>query len=300
MELLQMKYFERIAAHENISKAAEDLFVTQPALSASLRRLETELGYTLFDRQGRKLVLNDNGKRFLALTRQVTSLMTQYTQESSGTQYPSGSISLVFNYMPDSFLKLVEEYERINPQAIFQIATGANNTAKVNDKAYDLCLTTGNSRPVDPQNIFLIGQSRMSVLVSRSNPLSLRPALSFNDLKNEHFCLGWWGDHIELYNEMTAAGLTPNIRFLVDKFIAKVNFVSRSNCVAFIYEDDYKVLDSFPEVVRVPFPSIIANLYMCWQDSIASSPAALSFLNFLKARMNISDSAIYHSWEEVY
>ena len=300
MELLQMKYFERIAAHENISKAAEDLFVTQPALSASLRRLENELGYTLFDRQGRKLVLNDNGKRFLALTRQVTSLMTQYTQESSGTQYPSGSISLVFNYMPDHFLKLVEEYERINPQAVFQIATGANNSAKVRDKAYDICLTTGNSRPVDPENLFLVGQSRMSVLLSKSNPLSLRPALSFNDLRNESFCLGWWEDHIELYNEMVAAGLTPNIRFLVDKFIAKVNFVAHNNCAAFIFEDDYRVLDTFPEVVRVPFPSITSNLYLIWPNSIETSPAAKSFLDFLKVRMNISESSVYHSWEELY
>ena len=300
MELLQMKYFERIAAHENISKAAEDLFVTQPALSASLRRLETELGYTLFDRQGRKLVLNDNGKRFLALTRQVTSLMTQYTQESSASQNPAGSIRLVFNYMPDSFLRLVEEYEQINPQAIFQIATGVNYASLIAKKTYDICLTTGKSRPVEPDNIFLIGQSRMAVLVSKSNPLSLRPVLSFADLKDERFCLGWSGDYIELFNELTAAGLQPNIRYLVDKFIAKVNFVCRCNCVAFMFEDDYKVLDSFAEVVRVPLAPITTDLYLCWQDSIASSPAACAFLNFLKARMNISDSAIYHSWEELY
>ena len=52
MELLQLRYFDVIARCENISRAAEELHVSQPSLSGSLLRLEKELGFPLFDRRG--------------------------------------------------------------------------------------------------------------------------------------------------------------------------------------------------------------------------------------------------------
>lgn len=65
MELNQIKQFRVIAQTESISKAAELLFIAQPSLSQTLKRLEDELGAPLFDRLGRKIVLNDAGKIFL-------------------------------------------------------------------------------------------------------------------------------------------------------------------------------------------------------------------------------------------
>lgn len=65
MELLQMKYFRIIAETENISKAAEQLYIAQPSLSMTLKRLEDELGVPLFDRNGKKIALNKAGGIFL-------------------------------------------------------------------------------------------------------------------------------------------------------------------------------------------------------------------------------------------
>ena len=66
MELNQLHYFLAVAKTENVTKAAQELFITQPALSRVILRLEKELGTTLFDRKGGRLVLNDRGKVFLS------------------------------------------------------------------------------------------------------------------------------------------------------------------------------------------------------------------------------------------
>ena len=66
MELNQLHYFVAVARTENITKAAQELFITQPALSRVILRLETELGTPLFDRKGGRLTLNDHGKVFLS------------------------------------------------------------------------------------------------------------------------------------------------------------------------------------------------------------------------------------------
>jgi len=48
MEIQQFRYFLAAARYENLTKAAEDLHIAQPALSQSIKRLETELGISLF------------------------------------------------------------------------------------------------------------------------------------------------------------------------------------------------------------------------------------------------------------
>ena len=58
MELLQLQYFQVIARTQNISAAAEQLHISQPSLSQILKRLEQEVGAPLFDRVGKRIVLN--------------------------------------------------------------------------------------------------------------------------------------------------------------------------------------------------------------------------------------------------
>lgn len=65
MLLSQLRYFQVVAQHEHISRAAEMLHVAQPALSATISKMEKELGVSLFNRQGRNIELNDAGKRLL-------------------------------------------------------------------------------------------------------------------------------------------------------------------------------------------------------------------------------------------
>ena len=60
-----------------MSRAAEKLHVAQPALSASLSRLEKELDILLFDRKGRKIILNPAGKIFLGYADRVLGDLEQ-------------------------------------------------------------------------------------------------------------------------------------------------------------------------------------------------------------------------------
>jgi len=64
MELLQLAYFLELAESEHVTKTAEKLMISQPTLSLTIRRLEEELGVQLFDRTGRNVRLNENGRLF--------------------------------------------------------------------------------------------------------------------------------------------------------------------------------------------------------------------------------------------
>ena len=71
MELQQLKYFKTVASIGKISEAAQTLFVSAPALSTCISRLEKELGMQLFDRTNNRITLNAQGQIFLKYTDQI-------------------------------------------------------------------------------------------------------------------------------------------------------------------------------------------------------------------------------------
>ncbi|MFZ7132288.1 MAG: LysR family transcriptional regulator [Eubacteriales bacterium] len=74
MELFQLKQFITIAEKSNLTKAAEVLYVSQPALSKNLHNLEKSLDCELFDREKGRLILNNNGRLLLEKSIELLSL----------------------------------------------------------------------------------------------------------------------------------------------------------------------------------------------------------------------------------
>ncbi len=82
MELNHLRYFREVARMENISQAAKALFITQPALSATIKRLEAELGFELFTRSGNRIKLTEAGQYFLSYVNTVFSLLDEGVEKS--------------------------------------------------------------------------------------------------------------------------------------------------------------------------------------------------------------------------
>ena len=82
MTLNQLRYFSTASRYHNISKAAKELFVTQPTVSNAIRELEEEFSITLFYRNGSHLELTAEGEAFLEkanyILRYCISLEAEY------------------------------------------------------------------------------------------------------------------------------------------------------------------------------------------------------------------------------
>lgn len=71
MEIFQLKYFVTAARLLHFSRAAEELYISQPSLSLQIGKLEAELGAPLFHRQGRRVTLTDAGEALLPLAERI-------------------------------------------------------------------------------------------------------------------------------------------------------------------------------------------------------------------------------------
>lgn len=77
MTLNQLRYFCMASRCHSITKAAEELYVTQPTVSVAIRDLEIEFGVSLFSRKGNQLILTREGEEFY----QKANYILQYCNE---------------------------------------------------------------------------------------------------------------------------------------------------------------------------------------------------------------------------
>ena len=73
MTILQLKYVLAIASASSMREAASKLFVSQPALSATIHELEEELGIKIFEQNNKGITLSGQGREFLVYAKQVVS-----------------------------------------------------------------------------------------------------------------------------------------------------------------------------------------------------------------------------------
>lgn len=95
MELYQLRGFLAVAQTKSFTQAAEHLFLTQPALSLQIKALEAELGQSLFERQGRQVLLTPAGRLLQGRAEQIVGLVNQTRQEVQAAQeLQTGSLHL--------------------------------------------------------------------------------------------------------------------------------------------------------------------------------------------------------------
>jgi DNA-binding transcriptional LysR family regulator len=81
LENFRLKVFRTVAEHLNFRKAAERLFLTQPAITLQIKALEDDLGIRLFDRAGNRVALTPQGSVLLVYANKIAALVSEAEQE---------------------------------------------------------------------------------------------------------------------------------------------------------------------------------------------------------------------------
>lgn len=110
MELKQLQYFRAVAKQNSISRAAETLYITQPALSRCIKRLEKEIGTPLIERMSIGVKLTPAGEAFLKELDQVFLHLEQgvhYARKTANTDSPKLSVVCSFEDFDYKVLELL-------------------------------------------------------------------------------------------------------------------------------------------------------------------------------------------------
>ena len=94
MEFRVLKYFLTVAREENMTRAAEILYVTQPTLSRQIAELEEEIGTPLFVRSNRSVTLTDAGMLLRRRVEELLALEDKIKSELGNKENLSGTVSI--------------------------------------------------------------------------------------------------------------------------------------------------------------------------------------------------------------
>jgi LysR family transcriptional regulator, glycine cleavage system transcriptional activator len=114
-----LKAFEAAARHESFTRAAEELFVTQGAVSQQVKALEAELGLKLFSRERQRLVITEAGRDYLAVVRDALDRIAIGTErlvqrQASGVLTISTSPDFAAKWLVHRFGKFAETHADID------------------------------------------------------------------------------------------------------------------------------------------------------------------------------------------
>jgi DNA-binding transcriptional LysR family regulator len=119
ISIRQLQVFESVARHLNHSRAATELFLSQPAVSMQIKQAETAVGLPLFEQVGKKLFLTDAGRELLHYARSMLQLMQEMEtvfDEMKGLERGQLNISVVSTanyFMPLLLAKFIQAHPKI-------------------------------------------------------------------------------------------------------------------------------------------------------------------------------------------
>jgi DNA-binding transcriptional LysR family regulator len=177
MNFDQLNVFLCVSRHLHFSRAAEELYITQPAVSASIAKLENDYGVKLFHRIGRRVELTDVGQFLVqegSLLRDAVSQLERHLQEFNALTRGSLSIGASFtvgNYwLPQPLKRFHDQFPSIG------LNCGLANAEQVlegtSKGAFDLGFLSGNDQAElpSPLRAEAVGTERLQVVVARSHP----------------------------------------------------------------------------------------------------------------------------------
>lgn len=270
MELQQLKYFKAAADIGKISEAAESLFVSAPALSTSISRLEKELGFPLFDRTNNRILLNTQGQIFLKHVNQIFDSLESAKQELQQSLLPQGPHISILSINTAMWVNLITAFLSEHPQYTLSNASTSLPLLAQHGLhsehsfllAFDTDLPDFLAEELD--SIFLF-QSYPAVAIHKDHPLAGESELDIRMLTDEKLFLPL-PDH-PLYIRLEKLFALYNLPIPTDNIYSlmiRLKMVSENQGITFISSSATQAIPS-PNIRYIPlvtpFPHWNAKLY---------------------------------------
>jgi DNA-binding transcriptional LysR family regulator len=188
--LRQLQVFEKVANHLNYSRAAEQLYLSQPAVSMQIKQLEEHIGLPLFEQMGKKIFLTEAGRELHHYARSIAQQLAEMEavfEEMKGLGRGKLTLSVVntANYFtPQLLARFCERHPNIN--VILQVANRDAVLKQLADNSTDLAIM---GQPPDGLDISaeLFLDNPLVVIAPPGHPLAKLKHVKFARLAEETF-----------------------------------------------------------------------------------------------------------------
>ena len=286
MRIEQIVYFQKVCEYNNMTKAANELNVTQPTISIAIQDLESEFGVKLFDRENKKLIITEEGKYFLNECQNILERLHnvyEYMSFQSGkqTNIHIGVPPTIGSFLIPTFFK---DFSLKQPNIHFELQEycSLNIANLVDNGTVDMALVIGQDNIDERFNYHTIMSSRLLFYVNKTNKLASKQSLDLLKLSPEPMIFlrhGAYQNHIinEYYEKND---LEPNVFMYSNQLYSIQKYISENQAGAFLLEDIELLFDN---IVGIPLTQdITLKISVIWKKNKAITKDYKDFIEFAK------------------
>ncbi len=282
MEIYQLKVFLAVARCLNFTEAAESLNLTQPAVSAKIKSLESDLKASLFNRLGRQIQLTHVGQylvkeaeKLVELEANITDKIERFKQSSFNQIAIGSSIGIARDWLP----KIIYKYRQKHPEIkirleVFNDIKSLENAIKKDN------IDLGFSEIISEDNIELerrnIASAEYGLVVAHNSRLAKKNWQTLNDIKQKSLLLlsDRFASHRVFVSRLAELGLKltdfPHVEIvdtigLMRTYLIQGNYIGFASNLEFQAELDSKILS----VVNLQEFALHTNIYVSFTPKTA-------------------------------
>jgi len=294
MEIRTLRYFLAVAREENMTRAAEQLHVTQPTLSKTLKALEDELGKKLFTRHSFSIRLTDEGVLLRNRAEDLVSMADRIAQEFVTLDDITGGdiyLGLAESYQIRLLARAIQEFRTQYPALRYHITSGDTEqvTEKLDKGLLDFAVLVEEANKSKYESLVFPQADVWGLVFPADDPLAKKKVITVDDLIGlPLFCSEqswrndlprWCGDRMQELRLEGSFRLSYNGSMFAREGLG------------YLLTFDHLIDTSSDSglVFRPLFPKLENKLYLIWTRYQALSPIAERFLKHLRTSFALQD-----------
>lgn len=291
LDIKHLLYFIEVANTKSFSRAAENLYITQPTISKMIKNLEDELGIALFDRSKKQLQLTDAGKIILEQAKLIDLAFHNLEEELDhllGLKKGHIRIGLPPIFDAHMFLKIVSNFHSKYPGITFQLVE--EGSKKIEEDVENNLLDVGVIVLPTKKELFeyfAFMEEDLKLVLHTSHPLADREKVDLSELAKEDFIL-FNKDFVlndRIIQSCKSVGFTPTIIAESSQRSFIEDMVAWKLGVALLPAGACKHLNKNIKSIKVVNPTLSWRLGIIWSKNQYLSYAAKEWVDFTKEKL---------------
>lgn len=292
MDIKALRYFLAVAREENMTRAAEQLHVTQPTLSKQLKALEEELGKQLFTRHAFSIELTDEGQLLRKRAEDLVDMADKITNEFSALDDITGGdiyFGLAESYQISFLAKQIKDFKRQYPGLRYHITSGGTEQVleRLNKGILDFAVLVETPDYSRYSVLEFPETDKWGIAVPKTHPLAEKFSICVEDLIGlPLFCSEqswrldiprWAGD------KMDRLKLEGSFQLAYNGSI----FAAENLGVLLTFDKLVNTGSDSPLTFRPLSPVLENKMYLVWKKYQVFSPMAERFITKFREAMEI-------------
>lgn len=294
MTITQLQYFVTVVKTNSITKAAKQLFVSQPAVSSSIKELEKEFNTTLFVRYNNQIVLTDEGHHLYKLAVNLLQNYANSYEDMKNYVKKSSVLKIGVPPMLGSFIvpSLIQEYTKENQHIeiqLIELGSVANQKAILNGEI-SCGFTVKHNNNIDSELEYInVVNTSLFFAINKNNPLAKKKVISIADIKNTPLIL-MKEDCLQsslIQGEFEKVGLFPNVKIRTNQLYTIKELLSSNNLGAFLFTQVFKYDSEDIQAIPLEEP-LDFEIILAWKKNTTLSELIQNFIDFIKKKKSKS------------